>query len=77
MNFTKKCVRTLSLGGTLSLILLTMAFQITGTRDAEAQTTLTEMSRPTYNVGYQYLSVNEKGEEITTTLTRLVAKVAS
>ena len=42
MNRATTFHRALSLGGALSLILLAIAFQTTGTRDAEAQTTMTE-----------------------------------
>ncbi len=42
MNRATTFHRALSLGGALSLILLAIAFQTTGTRDAEAQTTVTE-----------------------------------
>ncbi len=46
MNRATTFKRALSLGGTLSLILLVLlaiAFQTTGTREAEAQTTVTEI----------------------------------
>ncbi len=42
MNRATTFHRALSLGGALSLILVAIAFQTTGTRDAEAQTTVTE-----------------------------------
>ena len=43
MNRATAFNRALSLGGTLSLILLAIAFYTTDTREAEAQTTVTEM----------------------------------
>ena len=43
MNRATVFNRALSLGGTLSLILLAIAFHTTNTREAEAQTTVTEM----------------------------------
>ncbi|MBI4127837.1 MAG: hypothetical protein HY459_02070 [Parcubacteria group bacterium] len=51
-----------------ALILLATAFQTTSTGEAKAQSTLPEMSRPERNVGFQYLTVDDKGEETTTTL---------
>lgn len=70
MDHATAFVRATSLGSILSLFLLVTIFQTTGTKEAEAQTTLPEMSRLTYNVGHQTLGVNEKGEDVTTTLVK-------
>ena len=69
MDFTTKCARALSLGGILSLILLTATFQATGTRKAEAQSASLEILGPlTYEVGDQIIRLRGDGKESTVTL---------